>query len=444
MKMPERLGESPPRLPDKIAIESWWMLFVLLLLSILSFIDRFMITMLVDPIKRDLGLSDVQIGAILGPAFAIAYAVFAIPMGWAADRFSCRKVIFAGAAIWSLSASALGLVSSFGPFLLSRVGVGVGEASLTPAAYSLMGSKFPARRLTTVMSIYQAGAPLGTSVAFIIGGLVIGFVEAIGTVAGPFDMLLKPWQLALIVTGLPCVFVALLVFTFSEPASARRVSGEGTATESFPKFLWDNRALLAPIMIGSSLAMLLANSLMAWVPTYITREFGWAPPRFGPILGFITLVTAAAMVIKGWVVDWLFARDVKDAHLRFFTWLIVVATPISIGEFFLSNPILFLVCHAIVWALVGQCLLYVAATIQLIVPKHYRARMVALVLTLFSVIGAGLGPPLTGALTDYLFRDEARLGYSLALIAGVTLPIAWLLLRSVLPKIRAAVAAAAL
>jgi MFS family permease len=423
----------------RVALAAWWMLFVITLLFVLSFIDRLMITMLVNPIKADLGLTDVQMGIILGPAFAVSYAVFAVPMGWAADRISARWALFAGAVCWSISAAGLGVVHSFLPILICRTGVGVGEASLTPSAYSLMGDKFPPRRLTLAMSIFNAGAPLGTAIAFILGGLIIGFANSIGTISGPLGLLLKPWQLTLVATGLPCAFIALLAFTFGEQSGRKKIQNRDPADPHIWNFLLTRRKLFVPMMIGSSLVMLVAYALLAWVPTYMTRRFGWEAPAYGPILGTISLLTALATVAKGWLVDWLFGRGMKDAHVRFFTWLVALALPLYVGSFFISNPILFLVAYAIVWTLIGSCLLFFAATIQLVTPRELRARIVAIFITLFAVIGGGVGPPLTGFLTEFVFRDNRSVGYSMAVIGFVTLPLAWILLRSVLSQVRASV-----
>lgn len=185
----------------RVPAASWWMLFVLFVLYVNSFIDRLVLTMLVSPIKADLQLSDVQVSILMGPAFAIFYALFGLPLGWAADRYPRRWVIYLGVSIWSMAAAAGGLAQSFVPLLLSRIGVGAGEASLTPAAYSLMGDNFPRRRLTIAMSIYQSGSQVGTAAAFAIGGLIIGFTTQMDTVVWPLLGVLRPWQLSLILTG---------------------------------------------------------------------------------------------------------------------------------------------------------------------------------------------------------------------------------------------------
>lgn len=422
----------------RVPAASWWMLFVLFVLYVNSFIDRLVLTMLVSPIKADLQLSDVQVSILMGPAFAIFYALFGLPLGWAADRYPRRWVIYLGVSIWSMAAAAGGLAQSFVPLLLSRIGVGAGEASLTPAAYSLMGDNFPRRRLTIAMSIYQSGSQVGTAAAFAIGGLIIGFTTQMDTVVWPLLGVLRPWQLSLILTGAPGLILALLVFSFSEPARNARKPTGGVDANIF-RYIWSERVLMLPMMLGFSLIVMLANSLLTWAPAYITREFGWTPAQYGPALGAITLVTATTMIVKGWIVDWLYAHGMKDAHLRFFTWLVLAAVPIALGTFFVSSPLMFFVLFALLQVLVAQFIIYVVGTIQMVTPKGLRAQTIALFISIFSVIGFGLGPVLTAALTDHVFRDEAKLGYSLAATSLITLPAAWLLLRLALRAVEGAI-----
>ena len=417
------------------------MLFVLFVLYVNSFVDRLVLTMLVAPIKADLGLSDVQVSIILGPAFAIFYAIFGLPLGWAADRFSRRWVIYVGVTLWSVAATASGLARSFVPLLLSRIFVGVGEASLTPAAYSLMGEKFPRRRLTTAMSIYQMGSQVGTAAAFAVGGVVIGFATSLHGIDWPLVGKLDAWQLSLVMTGSPGIILALLVFTFTEPrrtGPANSPSGGGKRKNIFA-YLVSERELLLPMTCGFVLIVLLVNSLLAWVPTYITREFGLTPAEYGPALGVITLVSGGTMVVKGWIVDWLYSRGMRDAHMRFFSWLVAAATPMAVGAFFVSSSLLFLVLFAVVQVMIAQFVVYVAATVQLVAPKELRAQMVAYFISVFSLVGLGLGPVIAAALTDHVFKDEAMLGYSLAVMSAISLPLAWFSLRIALDRVQPAI-----
>ena len=418
---------AAPVQDDRVPFGSWWMLFVLFLLYVLSLLDRQVISMLIDPIKADLGLSEVEMGVVLG-AFAIFYGLFGWPLGWAADRYPRRWVIYLGVTFWSVAAAASGLAHSFWTLLLSRIGVGSGEASLTPAAYSLMGDGFPRRRLTTAMSLYQTGSMVGTASAFAIGGLVIGLASNLSTHDIPLIGHLQPWQMTLILTGAPGVIIALLVWTFSEPPRRQIRKAGGAPKWQFLRFLKAEWRLMVPMVLGFSLMVLLGNSLIAWTPSYITREFGWAPQDYGPLLGLVTIASGVTMVMKGWIVDWLYARGMRDAHLRFYTWLIIAAIPIAAAAFLIKDPVTFIVLYAMLQVLVVQFVVYVAATIHLVTPSELRAQTIAVFISIFSFIGTGFGPVITATLTDIL-GGPRMLGKSLLVISLVSLSLAWVLLR---------------
>jgi MFS family permease len=196
---------------------AWWAAILLLVLYILSTVDRGIVPMLVVPIQADLGLSDFQMSLVLGPAFSVCYAALGIPLGWAADRFPRRWVIFTGTSLWSICLTLSGLASSFTGLLLARLGVATGEASLSPAAYSLIGDKFPRDRLTTGLGIYGTGPKLGLSASYGVGAVVITLASQIGATHLSGVGTLQPWQLTLVMMGLPGIPIALLVFTMSEP-----------------------------------------------------------------------------------------------------------------------------------------------------------------------------------------------------------------------------------
>ncbi len=438
----EHVSPAAAASPDKVSFEAWWMLFVLFLFYVFSLFDRLVLTMLVEPIKADLGLSDVQMSIILGPAFAIFYGLFGWPLGWAADRYPRRWVIYFGVSFWSIAAAASGLARSFTELLLCRIGVGVGEASLTPSAYSLMGDKFPRRRLTTAMSLYQTGSMVGSASAFAVGGLAIGAAAYFTHIEFPLVGQLKAWQLTLIVTGAPSILLALLVFTFSEPPRRKALveTANPEARRNILQFLWAERRLMFPMAMGFSFMVVVGNSLVAWVPAYISREFGMPPEHYGPILGLISIATGSTMVLKGWVVDWLYARGMKDAHLRFYTWLVVASLPTAVAAFLVPNALGFLVLYGILQVLVIQFVVYVAATIHLVTPSNLRAQVIAIFISIFSFIGNGLGPLFTAMITDYVFGDDAKIGMSLLIISAVSIPLAWIFLRISLSVVGVAMA----
>lgn len=415
--------------------DAWWTVVVLTALYVFSYLDRFILTMLVPSVKASLHLSDFQMGIILGPAFALVFAVAGIPLGWAADLYSRRWVIVIGSLVFGVSTGLSGLATSFGALLFMRILVGAGEASLTPAAMSLIADKMPRERLTTAVSIFSMGPKIGSSAAYAVGGIAL--IAAAGIERSfPGLHLSEPWRLTLAVAAVPSVLVALLVFTFSEPAHARRA--DGLSSKGALAFMIEARGLMIPLIIGFCCVLICGQSLISWVPAFIDRQFHWSPAVYGPVLGAISLAGAATLIPKGMIMDWLFARGVRDAPVRFYTWLLIGTLPLAMTVFLLRNGTLFLIFYTIVAVVTIPMIAYFTSAVQLVTPPELRGRVAALTYIPTALLGS-LGPLAVGALTDFVFRDEARLGWSLAVVMSTMIPLAILCLRACLPALRRAV-----
>lgn len=424
-----------PQQPPRAGRDAWWTVIVLTGLYVFSYLDRFILTMLVPSVKASLKLSDFQMGLILGPAFAVVFAISGIPLGWAADRYSRRIVIVIGALIFGIATGVSGLATSFAALLAMRILVGIGEASLTPAAMSLISDKMPRERLTTAISIFSMGPKIGSSAAYAIGGLALAAAAAIER-SFPELHLSEPWRLTLGVAAIPSALVALLVFTFSEPPRTRPSASK--SSQGAIAFMKEKRRLMIPLILGFCCVILCGQSLIAWVPTFIARQFHWSPAAYGPILGIISLAGAATLVPKGMIIDWLFARGMRDAPVRFYTWLLMGTLPLAMSVFLISNATLFLIFYSIVAVVTIPLIAYFTTAAQMVTPTHLRGRVTAIVSIPLAVVG-GLGPLIVGALTDFLFQDEARLGWSLALVLSTMIPAGIACMRYCLPALREAV-----
>ena len=426
-------ASAPPA--ARVPRDAWWTVIVLTALYVFSYLDRFILTMLVPSVKASLGLSDFQMGFILGPAFAIVFAVAGVPLGWAADRYSRRWVILIGALVFGVATGVSGLATSFAALLAMRILVGAGEASLTPAAMSLIADKMPRERLTTAVSIFSMGPKIGSSAAYAIGGIALVAAAAIER-SFPALNISEPWRLTLAVAAAPSVLVALLVFTFAEPKRARRVAKAGD--QGALAFLIATRGLMIPLVIGFCCVVVCGQSLIAWVPTFIDRRFDWSPATYGPILGAISLAGAATLIPKGMIIDWLFARGVKDAPVRFYSWLLGGTLPLSMIVFLLGDATAFLLVYSVVAVVTIPLIAYFTTAVQMVTPTHLRGRVTALTSIPLALIGS-LGPVVVGTLTDFVFRDEARIGWSLAVVLSTMIPSALICLRLCLPALRRAV-----
>lgn len=421
---------------------AWYVVAVLLAAYTLSFIDRMILSLLVGPIRADLRISDTQMSLLMGFAFAIFYSALGIPLGWLADRRGRRGLIVAGIAAWSVMTAACALARSYGGLFLTRIGVGVGEATLSPAAYSLLGDCFPREKLGRAMAVYSIGVPLGSGIALVAGSLVVKFVTEGPRVAVPLLGELEPWRLTFLWIGLPGLLVAALVaLTVREPprqgAASEAVRGEFTA------FLRAHPAAIAAHFGGMSLVALVMYGAMAWIPQFLHRTYAMPVPEAGLWFGVATAACGAAgLLIGGWMADGMYRRGYKDAHLRVIRLNAIILAPIFIGMALAPSASLALGLM-VVGMLAGTIHGGVAgAALQLITPNRLRARMVALYFLVANLVGLGLGPTAIALVTEQVFGEDAALRYGLALVTGVALPVSALILTLGLKPFARAVEAA--
>lgn len=222
------IGDFPPvSLSPVPQGRAWGMVAALFLIYVFAWLDRLTISMMVAPVKASLGLGDFQMSLILGPSFAISYAIFGIPLGWAADRYSRRLVIFFGVLIWALATVACGFSTSFGTLMLCRIFVGIGEAALLPASYALIADAFSKDWVTMATSVFQTAGKFGSAAAFGLGGMAIAFAKSLEGMNFPLHGPASYWQIAFTLIGAPGLLLMFLVFTFPIPAAVLKAGRTG-------------------------------------------------------------------------------------------------------------------------------------------------------------------------------------------------------------------------
>lgn len=433
---------SAPRAPG--GAYAWYVVVVLLVAYALSFIDRMILSLLVAPIRADLGISDTQMSLLMGFAFAIFYSVLGVPLGALADRGSRRGLILAGVGAWSVMTASCGLAASYAWLFLARIGVGVGEATLSPAAYSLLGDSFARDKLGRAMAVYSIGVPLGSGIALVAGSLVVRFVTEGPAIVLPLVGALAPWRLTFVLVGLPGVLVAALIaFTVREPV--RKDPGARADMDEFVAFLKSHAAALSAHFVGMSLVALVMYGAMAWIPQFLHRTYGMATTEAGLWFGTATAVCGACgLMLGGWMADRLYRRGFRDAHLRVIRLNAVVLLPLFLGMALAPSAGIALGLM-VVAMLLGTIHGGVAgAALQLIAPDRLRARLVALYFLVANLVGLGLGPTAIAMVSEHIAADGSALRYGIALVTAVALPISALALTLGLkPFARAAAAAEA-
>ena len=407
---------------------AWYVVFVLMLAYVSSFIDRQILSLLVGPIKRDMKLSDTEVSFLMGLSFAIFYTVLGIPIGRLADRKNRRTIIMVGVAFWSLMTALCGGVKTYPQFFLARIGVGVGEATLSPAAYSMITDYFPKEKLATALSVYSMGIYLGSGFAILIGAALVGLTK--GTVVNvPIFGDVFAWQTIFFWIGLPGIFLVLLLLTIKEPPrkdqlKVRTAAGEFvTAQVSVGEVLnhiKQNLGGFLGVAFGVTFVSMFAYGSSAWTPTYLIRTFDWTARQAGLSYGLaVTVFSTLGVVTGGYLADRWTRQGKPAAKLRVGI-IAALGVILSSGIFFIANP------NIVVWLLIFPCFAVAmplgagAAAIQEIMPNQMRAMASAIYFFILNFIALGFGPTSVAVFTDYLFKDESKVGYSLALLCLIT------------------------
>lgn len=407
---------------------AWFVVAVLLLAYISSFIDRQILSLMVAPIRRDLGLSDTQMSLLMGLSFAILYTLLGLPVGRMADARSRRGIMAVGVAVWSVFTATCGLARNFTQLFLARVGVGVGEAALSPAAYSMLADYFPKERQGRALSAYVSGIYIGGGLALIIGGFVIKALSGAETWNVPLVGAMHPWQTVFFVIGLPGLLIALLVLAVREPVR-RAATAEPLPMGEVARYVRDNLRTFTAHHFGIAMISFAAYGANAWIPSIFVRQYGWSLPRIGTTFGlFIMVFGTAGIYAGGWFADRALRNGKVDGKLT--TCLIGAVGMLACGAVFslsgsstaaivIAAPFNFFAAFPYGAA---------AAAVAEVAPNRMRAQLSATYLFVVNLIGLGLGPTAVALVTDKVFHDDRMVGYSLGITMSVSLTIAALLL----------------
>jgi MFS family permease len=424
-------AEEPAAAPARPSnLHAWLVVLFLMVLLTSSFIDRTILSLLVKPIRQDLHLTDTEFSYLTGLAFALLYTTTGIPLGWLADRWSRRGLIATGVAVWSIMTASCGLANSFWRLFFSRVGVGVGEATLSPCSYSLISELFPPERRARPLSVFTLGIPIGAGLALMIGGSAIDAITAIGPVDLPLVGVTKPWQSIFLIIGLPGLILAVLALVIVPQSKQRHAT-----VEPQPSFGAVMAYIGRHLGVYSNLALSLACFAIygyganAWVPSYLMRVHGFTAGQAGLFFGGSVLVMGVSgSVAAGWFADRLTQSGRRDALSAVgIPYAIGMVATLSLGTV-ITLPWLSLTLVALsgffslTWAGVN------IATLQTVTPVRMRGQVSATYLFFTNMIGLGVGPTTIAASTDYIFHRDTAVGWSIALVGTVSMILSCLIL----------------
>ena len=439
---------APPQ--SNGGVYAWYVVAVLMLAQTFSFIDRMIMGLMVGPIRASFNISDTQYSLLAGLAFAIFYSFMGLPLARIADRWSRRGLIAIAITVWSFMTALCGMAQGFWSLFAARVGVGVGEAALSPAAFSLITDYFPRKSLARALSVYTIGVTIGSGLAYMIGGKIIEHTMSFGQVVLPVIGEREGWQLAFFIVGIPGLLVAALMFTFREPI---RKGGLNTAAiqagaPSLPPpsigdvlaFLMKRKRAFLTHIFGMSIYIMVVFSLNIWGPEYLMRTFGYARGEAGLTFGIIMMVMGTSgLLIGGTLADRWFSQGQMDAYSRVILISMVCMLPFVVVIGFTKVPLVGIVCLAIATFLSAFQGGVAGGVIQLITPNEMRGQATALYFLAGNLLGMGIGPTVVASINDYVFNDDGALNKSIALAGAILIPIAATIMLSGLRSVREAI-----
>jgi MFS family permease len=427
---------------------AWYAAILLAFFYWMSILDRFALSLLVDPIKKDLGITDVQLSLLQGIAFSVAFAVFGLLFGALADRYSRRWIIFVGVSIWSLSTAFCGMARSFWQIALARTGMGVGEASINPSASSLLADLHPRERLTTAMAVYTIGSTVGSGTAFFIVGLIIEMVAKTGQIHLPFVGELHTWQAVLLLIGLPGIPLALLIFTLQEPARRNTIDTSArlswrSSYGALLKFMRIRLRFFVSHYLGFTVGSIVVSGGVAWYPAHMGRNFGWSAGQIGVRLG-LTLAAAGVFgkLLCGWTVDAMYRHGYRDAQMRWYAWCLLAAAPVGVFATTTGNPWHCLEALFVFVALVQPMSPCAYTSLNLVTPPQLHGAAAAGFAATGGILGAGVGATLIAVASERLFGGGTSIGLGMATVFAIACPLGALILALGFGAMRAAVTAA--
>ena len=399
---------------------AWITLGILFLAYVSSFVDRQVIGLLVEPIKADFQISDTQVSLLLGLSFAIFYCLVAIPIGRLVDTRSRKNIVAVGITLWSLMTAMCGLAQNYAQLFLARIGVGVGEATLGPAAYSMLADTFPPRKLGFAMGVFNMGTAFGAGLALIIGGSVISFVtenESGSTTLFGIEFL-SGWQWVFILVGLPGLFIAALTALIKEPK--RIIANSINANEGAPvplddvkRFFMQHIDFHFPHHAAASFSNLALVGINSWVSVYFIRIHGWSLSEAGLNIGMSLILGGLMGLVGGGFLSDRMSTLFAGGKAIFCLICALMAVPFSILFALTDNAFYALVFFALSYGFMVAPIPSAAAILQEVTPNRMRGTLSAFYLLVISIIGLALGATIVALINDNFFDGDSGIRESL-------------------------------
>jgi MFS family permease len=397
---------------------AWYAVGCLLLCGFMFWVDRNILTLLVGPVRHDLSINDAQIGLLNGYAFSVVTGLMAVPYGWYADRRSRRNLLMFGIGLWGASTIAAGFATSFGQLVAARMGLGIGEAALSPAVFSLVADYFPKAKRGRAIGMYGIGSFAGIGLSYLIGGAILASFRGVDIVTLPVVGATSLWHAAFLVVGFATVLVSLLLVTVREPLRVARTSRAAESGVSFFQHVRRHWRAFWLVIGGYTCLGIVSIGWFAWLPSYFIRVFKMPPISAGIEVGWVTTISGVlGAVAGGFIADSMTRRGIRGGKEPTLVIMYLAWIPCALGLYLSDSPSVSLLCVFVFTFADGIGFMQYGNVMQEMFPNHLRARSIAAWMVCVSVLNYGVGPLMFGLSTDYLFKGESGLRSALGLIS---------------------------
>lgn len=395
-------------------VQAWWMVAIFCIAGFVSYVDRMILSVLVEPVQRDLGIGDAQTSLLQGAAFAIVYVFAGLPLGILADRKTRRNLVILGSIVWTSGTLLCGLAPTFGMLFAARILVGVGEAALAPAAASMISDSFPSHLRGTALGVFMMGMVVGGPGSVGIGGALLSSAQH-GVFNGfPLLANLADWRIVLVLVGLAGFVIPILSLTVREPVRQERESEASIA--AVVAHVRAERVLLLSLLVGVALLSVGDYGLYSWVPSTLTRKFGWSPDKIGGYFSLITTVTGiAGAVLGGGLSDAAAKRFGEASRYKVAAGAALVG---AVAAAFVAGPRPEHVLFGLgLWTLASSFgAIGGIAALQHVMPNEMRGIAMSFVAFCNTLLGLGLGPTIVASVTEFGFKRPDAVGLAIAIV----------------------------
>jgi MFS family permease len=401
----------------------WSIVGILCLLAIMSYLDRYIVALLANDITRDLHVSDVQIGMLIGVSFGLLYSVISLPIAYFLDRGSRVRLVLAGVILWSLCTMLSGFAQNYALLFTLRAGVAIGEAVLTPAAISLIADLFPRERRTLPSSVYMATSALMGAASFVLGGAIFALATRVAPIVD-----LAPWRATMAMVGCPGLVLAIVWAMVREPDRTEAKAAAASVPAAI-RYVWGHRAFYLVLYGGLGLSALGSYAFISWGVTILIRSHGQSVAQAGAAYGGVGMIAAIAAAIS-----WPALTDLLRRRGRHGAPIVLLAAGLSLGHVCLAMlaltdrlDVTIALMGAATFAFATGGSLPVLA-IQFAAPDWMRAKTVSLYMLVGNLMGLVFGPPLCALIAERVFAGPDALRQSLALMGAASAPVAALVI----------------